>query len=107
MEIDRAREKGTGEAAREWRTVAHVMGSEQKRRSPAATLTTSKRNCSFVKDAINIGKFFEKSKKKERLMWFYTFEGDAFETITHLETGAQVLRSGEGEHSEIWNSRKL
>lgn len=40
-------------------------------------------------------------------MWFYTFEGDAFETITHLETGAQVLRSGEGEHSEIWNSRKL
>ena len=35
-------------------------------------------------------------------MWFYTSEGDAFETITHLETGAQVIRSGSGEGAELW-----
>ena len=35
-------------------------------------------------------------------MWFYTKEGEAFETLTCLETGAQVIRSGEGEHSELW-----
>ena len=35
-------------------------------------------------------------------MWLYTSEGDATETLTCLETGAQVIRSGEGEHSELW-----
>ena len=35
-------------------------------------------------------------------MWLYTREGEAFETLTCLETGAQVIRSGEGEHSELW-----
>ncbi len=35
-------------------------------------------------------------------MWLYTSEGDAIETITCLETGAQVLRSGEGEGAELW-----
>ena len=31
-----------------------------------------------------------------------TSKGDAIETITCLETGAQVLRSGEGEGAELW-----
>ena len=35
-------------------------------------------------------------------MWLYTSQGDAIETLTCLETGAQVIRSGEGEHSELW-----
>ena len=35
-------------------------------------------------------------------MWLYTSEGDAIETLTCLETGAQVIRSDEGEHSELW-----
>ena len=35
-------------------------------------------------------------------MWLYTSEGDAIETITCLETGAQVIRSGEGDRSELW-----
>ena len=35
-------------------------------------------------------------------MWYYTSKGDAIETLTCLETGAQVIRSGEGEHSELW-----
>ena len=35
-------------------------------------------------------------------MWFYTKSADAIETITHLESGAQVIQSGEGEHSEVW-----
>ena len=35
-------------------------------------------------------------------MWFYTKKADAIETLTCLETGAQVIRSGEGEHSELW-----
>ena len=29
-------------------------------------------------------------------MWFYTKEADAIEILTCLETGAQVIRSGEG-----------
>ena len=29
-------------------------------------------------------------------MWFYT-KADAIETLTCLETGAQVIRSGEGD----------
>ena len=33
-------------------------------------------------------------------MWLYTKEGEAFETLTCLETGAQVIRSGEG--AELW-----
>ena len=33
-------------------------------------------------------------------MWLYTSEGDATETLTCLETGAQVIRSGEG--AELW-----
>ena len=35
-------------------------------------------------------------------MWFYTKKADAIETLTCLETGAQVIRSGEGDHSELW-----
>ena len=35
-------------------------------------------------------------------MWFYTKEGEAFETLTCLATGAQVVRSGEGDRSELW-----
>ena len=35
-------------------------------------------------------------------MWLYTKEGEAFETLTCLETGAQVIRSGEGEGAELW-----
>ena len=35
-------------------------------------------------------------------MWLYTKEGEAFETLTCLETGAQVVRSGEGEGAEVW-----
>ena len=35
-------------------------------------------------------------------MWFYHKESDVAETITHLETGAQVIRSGEGEGAELW-----
>ena len=35
-------------------------------------------------------------------MWLYTSEGDATETLTCLETGAQVIRSGEGESAELW-----
>ena len=35
-------------------------------------------------------------------MWFYTRAGEAIETLTCLTTGAQVIRSGEGEHSELW-----
>ena len=35
-------------------------------------------------------------------MWFYHKEGEAFETLTCLETGAQVVRSGEGEGAELW-----
>ena len=35
-------------------------------------------------------------------MWLYTSEGDAIETITCMETGAQVIRSGEGDRSELW-----
>ena len=35
-------------------------------------------------------------------MWFYHKEADAIETLTCLGTGAQVIRSGEGEHSELW-----
>ena len=35
-------------------------------------------------------------------MWLYTKEGEAFETLTCLETGAQVIRSGEGEAAELW-----
>ena len=34
-------------------------------------------------------------------MWFYT-KADAIETLTCLETGAQVIRSEEGDHSELW-----
>ena len=30
-------------------------------------------------------------------MWFYTKEADAIETLTNLATGAQVIRSGEGD----------
>ena len=30
-------------------------------------------------------------------MWFYNREADAIETLTCLETGAQVIRSGEGD----------
>ena len=33
-------------------------------------------------------------------MWFFHKEGEAFETLTCLETGAQVIRSGEG--AELW-----
>ena len=33
-------------------------------------------------------------------MWFYTKEAEHIETITCLETGAQVIRSGEG--AEVW-----
>ena len=33
-------------------------------------------------------------------MWFYHKESDVAETITHLETGAQVLRLG--EEAELW-----
>ena len=35
-------------------------------------------------------------------MWFYTRAGEAIETLTCLTTGAQVIRSGEGDHSELW-----
>ena len=35
-------------------------------------------------------------------MWFYTKKADAIETLTCLETGAQVIRSGEGDQSELW-----
>ena len=35
-------------------------------------------------------------------MWLYTKEADAIETLTHLESGVQVIRSGEGDHSELW-----
>ena len=35
-------------------------------------------------------------------MWFYTKEADAIEILTCLTSGAQVIRSGEGEHSELW-----
>ena len=35
-------------------------------------------------------------------MWFYTRKADAIETLTCLETGAQVIRSGEGDRSELW-----
>ena len=35
-------------------------------------------------------------------MWYYTSKGDAIETLTCLETGAQVLRSGEGAGAELW-----
>ena len=35
-------------------------------------------------------------------MWFYNKEADAIETLTHLESGVQVIRSGEGDHSELW-----
>ena len=35
-------------------------------------------------------------------MWFYHKEHENIETLTCLETGAQVIRSGDGEHSEIW-----
>ena len=35
-------------------------------------------------------------------MWFYNREADAIETLTCLETGAQVIRSGEDDHSELW-----
>ena len=35
-------------------------------------------------------------------MWLYTSEGDAIETITCMETGAQVIRSGEDDRSELW-----
>ncbi len=31
-------------------------------------------------------------------MWFYNKEAEEIETLTHLETGAQVTRSG----NEIW-----
>ena len=34
-------------------------------------------------------------------MWFYHKESDVAETITHLETGVQVLRSGESDLSEL------
>ena len=37
-------------------------------------------------------------------MWFYHKESDVAETITHLETGVQVLRSGESDLSELWFS---
>ena len=35
-------------------------------------------------------------------MWFYTRKADVIETLTCLETGAQVIRSGEGDKSELW-----
>ena len=35
-------------------------------------------------------------------MWLYTKKADAIETLTHLESGVQVIRSGEGDHSELW-----
>ena len=35
-------------------------------------------------------------------MWLYSREGDAIETLTHLESGAQVVRSGEGAGAELW-----
>ena len=35
-------------------------------------------------------------------MWLYTQKADAIETLTHLESGVQVIRSGEGDHSELW-----
>ena len=39
-------------------------------------------------------------------MWYYTSKGDAIETLTCLETGAQVIRSGEGESAELWVARE-
>ena len=33
-------------------------------------------------------------------MWFYTKEAEHIETLTCLTSGAQVIRSGEGE--ELW-----
>ena len=35
-------------------------------------------------------------------MWFYARESDAIEILTCLTTGAQVVRSGDGEYSEIF-----
>ena len=35
-------------------------------------------------------------------MWFYNKEAEEIGTLTHLETGAQVTRSGEGDRSELW-----
>ena len=34
-------------------------------------------------------------------MWYYTSKGDAIETLTCLETGAQVIRSGEDDGNVI------
>ena len=36
-------------------------------------------------------------------MWLYTKEaGEAIETLTYLPTGAQILRTGESDKSELW-----
>ena len=73
-------------------------GSKQKKGRQLGRLATSRTNCSFVKDATKI----EKKKREVNflqgvVMWFYNREADAIEMLTCLETGAQVIRSGEGD----------
>ena len=40
-------------------------------------------------------------------MWFYTRAGEAIETLTCLTTGAQVIRSGEGDRPLEQDEMKL
>ena len=41
-------------------------------------------------------------RKEGVIVWFDFKEAEEVETLTCLETGAQVIRSGEGDHSELW-----